>query len=53
MSLKQEIKKLTIECEEDLKEAIEDLKATTRALNIEFGKGTIKCSDKVKISVEF
>jgi valyl-tRNA synthetase len=53
MSLKQEIKKLTIECEEDLKEAIEDIKATTRALTIEFGKGQIACSDKAKISVEF
>jgi len=52
-SLGEEIKKLTIECKEDLNEAVEDIKATTRALEIEFGKGDIECSPNLKIKAEF
>ncbi len=53
VSLKEEVKKLVIDCEEDLDEAVDDIKATTRALEVEFGKGDMECSDKVKIKVEF
>jgi len=52
-SLKEEIKKLTIECKDDLSEAEEDIKAATRALEISYGKADEDAGDKAKISVNW
>lgn len=51
-SLKEDVKKLVIECKDDLSEAEEDVKATTRAKEIEYGKGEIEAGDKAKISLD-
>jgi valyl-tRNA synthetase len=50
-SLKEDIKKLVIECKDDISEAEEDIKATTRALEIEYSKGIIEAGDRAKISI--
>ncbi|MFC1728679.1 class I tRNA ligase family protein, partial [Nanoarchaeota archaeon] len=54
-SLKEPIKKLTIETEDskpfDL--ILDDLKATTRAETIEFGKGELSCPSGIKLKIEF
>ncbi|MBN2420757.1 hypothetical protein JXB27_00600, partial [Candidatus Woesearchaeota archaeon] len=59
MSLKTGIEELTIELpkvDEKVKktfdEMIQDIKATTRAQNIVFGKGDIEVSKDLKISVK-
>ncbi len=52
-SLKDPISVLTIETKEKLDDFMEDLKATTKAEKIEFGKGDIEINDNLKIKVEF
>lgn len=55
ISLKEDITKLTIECDNSLKEKIMlmmgDLKATTRAKDVEFGEGVIDISENLKIGI--
>lgn len=51
VSLKQELKKLVIETDQDLKPFMDDIKATTRALAISSGKGDIEVSKCLKISI--
>ncbi len=56
ISLKIELQRLTIECTPELKGKIElmldDIKATTRAKEIKFGKGDISVSEKLSIKIE-
>jgi valyl-tRNA synthetase len=52
-SLKEPIKQLTIETEEKLDDFLEDLKATTKAETIKFGKADTEISEKLKINIEF
>ena len=52
-SLKEPIKKLTIETKENLDDFLEDLKATTKAEVIEFGKADTEVSEKLKVNIEF
>ncbi|MBI3032343.1 valine--tRNA ligase [Candidatus Woesearchaeota archaeon] len=56
VSLKHEVKMLTIECEKDVKKALEaeldDLEACLNIKKVNFGKATRQVADNVKISVE-
>ena len=52
-SLKEPIKVLTIQTKEKLDEFIDDLKETTKAEKIEFGKGNIKINEDLSIKIEF
>lgn len=52
-SLKEPIKVLTIQTKEKLDEFIDDIKATTKAEKIEFGKGNIKINEDLSIKIEF
>ncbi|MBN1156644.1 valine--tRNA ligase [Candidatus Woesearchaeota archaeon] len=56
VSLKTELKSLTVECSEQdmlkLEEIKDDLLATTKALELKFGKGDITVNDKMKIGIE-
>lgn len=50
-SLKEEVCKLVIECKDDLSRAEEDIKATTRAKEVEYGKADFEVGEKAKITV--
>ncbi len=56
LSLKTELKMLTIECSKRVRELLElilgDLSATTKAKDIEFGKADLQINDKIKLSIE-
>ena len=52
-SLKEPIKVLTVQTKEKLDEFIDDLKSTTKAEKIEFGKGNIKINEELSIKIEF
>jgi valyl-tRNA synthetase len=52
MSMGAEIKELIIDTKEDLKEAMGDLKAVTKAEKISFGKGDIKVNDNISIKIQ-
>jgi valyl-tRNA synthetase len=54
ISLKQDLKKLVIETDNKklVETVLNDIKSTTRALTIEFGKGDITVSEDVKIKIE-
>jgi len=56
LSLKEELKKLIIECSEEDKKKIEevvpDIGATTRANDVNFGKGKIEIGERLKIDIE-
>ncbi|HME87200.1 MAG TPA: class I tRNA ligase family protein [Candidatus Nanoarchaeia archaeon] len=53
ISLKTDLKKLIIEVPDSkvLKFMIQDIKATTRALDVEFGKGDISVTHEIKLSI--
>jgi valyl-tRNA synthetase len=52
-SLKEPVKKLIIETEENLDDFLDDLKATTKAETIEFGKADTELNENLKIKIEF
>jgi valyl-tRNA synthetase len=54
MSMKAELNRITIEYKnsEKLNPFIEDLKATTHAKEISFGKGDIEINENLKIKIE-
>ena len=56
MSLKEPVKQLTIQCSKSVRELIEliipDLKSTTKAQDIEFGKAKIEVNEKIKINIK-
>ncbi len=56
LSLKTEINKLIIDCgkaeEIKIKKVEDDIKATTKAKTISFGRGNIRIQDKLKIKIE-
>ncbi len=59
LSLKTEIKNLTIELpkldgkvKKNFDEMLQEIKATTRSQNVDFGMGEIEISNKLKISIE-
>ena len=55
LSLNTELKTLVIECSTSIRKSLElvlqDLKAVTKANNIEFGKGNIEVSKELKVKV--
>jgi len=51
ISLGAEIKELVIDTKENLKDVLDDIKATVKAEKISKGKGDIKVNDKIKIRV--
>ena len=51
ISLGAEIKELVIDTKENLKDVMDDIKATVKAEKISKGKGNIKVNDKIKIKI--